>query len=215
MLYTGCVENRNDPLKLGRCQVRVVGIHTHDKTLLPTEDLPWAYPLQPITSAAISGIGYSPLGVVEGSWVVVMFRDPDELQQIIILGTVGGIPQEENKAIDEDQDESISIDGIPEKTESTPKGDVVTDGSGNTVTDGNGNPVTTTPTATTPETLPPSTPVTTATSKSMKVPGASAKKGIDALNKAMDKAGFTGKYGRASLLGIAMGESGCIPQAEG
>ena len=64
-LYTGCVENRQDPLKLGRCQVRVVGLHNHDKTNLKTEDLPWAYPMQPVTSAATSGIGHSPLGPVE------------------------------------------------------------------------------------------------------------------------------------------------------
>ena len=63
-LYTGCVENRQDPLKLGRCQVRVVGLHNYDKSQLKTEDLPWAYPMQPITSAGISGIGHTPLGPV-------------------------------------------------------------------------------------------------------------------------------------------------------
>jgi len=212
MLYTGCVENRNDPMKLGRCQVRVVGVHTHDKTSLPTEDLPWAYPLQPITSAAISGIGYSPLGVVEGSWVVIMFRDPDDLQQPIILGTIGGIPQAENKGVEEEDDDSISIDGVPEKTEDTPKGNFVTDGSGNTVTDGNGNPVQTGTSAVTNTTA--TTPATT-TKPSGKIPPASAKKGIDALNQAMDAVSFKGKYGRASVLAIAMGESGCVPQSEG
>jgi len=89
-LYTGCVENRQDPLKIGRCQVRVVGLHTDDKTILPTEDLPWAYPMQPVTSAAVSGIGHSPVGPVPGTWVILMFRDPD-LQMPIILGTLGGI----------------------------------------------------------------------------------------------------------------------------
>jgi len=88
-LFTGVVENRQDPLKLGRCQVRIVGIHTDDKTLLPTSDLPWAYPVQPVTSAAISGIGNSPVGPVPGTWVVVMFRDEDQ-QMPIIMGTIGG-----------------------------------------------------------------------------------------------------------------------------
>ena len=37
MFYTGIVENRSDPLQLGRCQVRIVGLHTHDKVQLPTE----------------------------------------------------------------------------------------------------------------------------------------------------------------------------------
>jgi len=218
MLYTGCVENRRDPMRLGRCQVRIVGIHTHDKTLLPTTDLPWAYPMQSITSAAINGIGQSPVGAVEGSWVVVMFRDPDELQQPIILGTVGGIPQRENKAIDEDEDDSISIDGTAQRVELTPRGDVLVDGSGNAVTDGNGNPVTTgtaTQTTTTQTTTTQRSEPRLIDSKPGVPPGPRAKPGIDALNKAMDATGFTGKYGRASLLAIAGGECGWVPQQEG
>ena len=104
-LYTGVVESRQDPLKLGRCQVRVMGLHTHDKTIMPTGDLPWAYPLQPLTSAGISGIGHSPLGPVEGSTVIIMFRDSDQ-QQPILVGTIGGIPQNEG-AVDEDNREMI------------------------------------------------------------------------------------------------------------
>jgi predicted chitinase len=88
--YTGIVENRIDPLNLGRCQVRVVGLHTHDKTQLSTEDLPWAYPLQPVTSAAMNGIGYTPVGPVEGTSVIIVFADED-LQQPIMMGTLGGI----------------------------------------------------------------------------------------------------------------------------
>lgn len=91
-LYTGCVENRNDPLKLGRCQVRIVGLHTESKVTLPTEDLPWAYPVQPITSAGTSGVGSAPLGPVEGSWVLITFMDPDE-QMPMMLGTLAGAYQ--------------------------------------------------------------------------------------------------------------------------
>ena len=132
-LYTGVVENRQDPFKLGRCQVRVVGLHTHDKTYIKTEDLPWAYPLQPVTSAGISGIGHSPLGPVEGSWVIVMFRDQYE-QQPIIVGTIGGIPQEDG-AIDDDDTEMILkedgyLPGTDEQTLSTKKGDLFKNTSG-------------------------------------------------------------------------------------
>ena len=128
-LYTGCVENRQDPLKLGRCQVRVVGLHNYDKTQLKTEDLPWAYPMQPITSAGISGVGHTPLGPVEGSWVVVMFRDEDQ-QQPIILGTVGGIPQAQG-TIDQDNDQMVlKEDGMLPGSD----GQTTTDSNGNTVT---------------------------------------------------------------------------------
>ena len=221
-LYTGCVENRKDPLKLGRCQVRVVGIHTHDKIALPTDDLPWAYPMQPITSAAISGLGQSPVGVVEGTWVVVMFRDED-LQQPIILGTIGGIPQKESTTVDEDEDSGITIDNnskraieLKKETEAidgpTPKRDeeipgALTTSTGTVVTDGNGVPVQ----AGTEKKLP-----NYNVPKGVKIPPpASANAGISALNKAMDAMGVTGKYMRASILGIAGGESGWIPQNEG
>jgi len=92
-VYFGVVENRSDPLELGRCQVRVVGLHTHDKSLLPTSDLPWCASLQPTTSAAMNGIGHAPLGPVEGTSVVVTYLD-DSMQQSLILGAVGGIATE-------------------------------------------------------------------------------------------------------------------------
>ena len=58
--YSGIVEDRiSDPMKLGRCKVRVFGFHTPDKIELPTEDLPWAIVMQPVNSAANSGIGTS------------------------------------------------------------------------------------------------------------------------------------------------------------
>lgn len=138
MLYTGVVENRYDPLKLGRCQVRVVGLHTHDKTKLPTTDLPWAYPMQSITSAAISGIGQTPLGLVEGTWVVIMFQDED-LQYPIIIGSIGGIPQTDNNVSVDDATIKLKIDG--EITQSSTQTNVVVDGQGKPVTTSDGTPV--------------------------------------------------------------------------
>jgi hypothetical protein len=82
-----------DPLMLGRLKVRVLGYHTDDKNLIPTEDLPWAYPSQPITSAAISGVGHTPMGPVEGTWVFGFFRDGESCQEPVVIGTFGGIPE--------------------------------------------------------------------------------------------------------------------------
>ena len=79
MFYTGVIEDRlNDPLKLGRCRVRIIGLHSADKQELPTEDLPWASIMQPINSAATSGIGISPTGLVEGAYVIVIFQDGND-----------------------------------------------------------------------------------------------------------------------------------------
>ena len=40
--FTGVVEDRNDPDKLGRVRVRCLGFHTEDLVDIPTADLPWA-----------------------------------------------------------------------------------------------------------------------------------------------------------------------------
>jgi hypothetical protein len=101
IFYVGIIEDRADPLMLGRCRVRVVGVHTADKTELPTEGLPWATPIQSITSAATSGIGESPTGVVESSTVLIIFTDPESKQSPMMLGTIGGIPVKANVYDDE------------------------------------------------------------------------------------------------------------------
>ena len=90
--YTGVVEDRNDPNKVGRVRVRALGHHTSNKTILPTADLPWAHCVLPITSAGISGIGQSATGLVEGSWVFGYFRDGNERQEMIVLGSLPGVP---------------------------------------------------------------------------------------------------------------------------
>jgi hypothetical protein len=121
----GCVENRMDPLMLGRCQVRIVGLHTHDKVELPTKDLPWAHPMGPITSASMNGIGWSPTGVVQGTWVIIIFMDEFK-QQPIMIGTIGGIPMTKSAAlIAEVTNGVVSTDEDGDLISST--GDIVTD----------------------------------------------------------------------------------------
>lgn len=90
--FYGVVEDRNDPLKIGRIRVRCFGWHSQDKTELPTENLPWAIPIQPIISAASSGIGHSPVGPIEGTWVMGFFQDGDVAQEPVVMGTLAGIP---------------------------------------------------------------------------------------------------------------------------
>ena len=91
--FHGVVEDRQDPDMLGKIKVRILGSHTKDKSYIKTEDLQWAYVAQGITSAAMNGIGTTPLGVVPGTWVFGFFRDGSACQDPCILGTFGGVPQ--------------------------------------------------------------------------------------------------------------------------
>ena len=88
--FTGVVESRDDPDKLGRVRVRAVGYHTEDKDDIPTEDLPWAWVMNPTTVPSMNGMGETPPFLVEGSWVLGFFRDPPLLQEPIILGSLPG-----------------------------------------------------------------------------------------------------------------------------
>jgi hypothetical protein len=128
--WIGVVEDREDPEKMGRCKVRIFGYHSEIKEFLPTKDLPWAIPIQPITSAATSGKGSSPLGPVEGSWVLGFFLDGEDMQQPAMLGTVAA------KTIAAGFSESPEV---PDTT--NPNDGVVKDPDGNPAIDSDGNPV--------------------------------------------------------------------------
>jgi len=93
--FTGVVENRDDPAKLGRVQVRCLGFHTEDLIDIPSADLPWAHVMHPVTDPSMQGLGNTPSFLVEGSWVIGFFRDANEKQQPIILGSLPGVPKTE------------------------------------------------------------------------------------------------------------------------
>jgi hypothetical protein len=92
--FVGVVEDRMDPQYAGRVRVRCLGHHTSNKNTLPTSDLPWAAVMLPTTASGISGIGSSATGLVEGSWVLGYFRDGDNRQEPVILGSLPGKPSE-------------------------------------------------------------------------------------------------------------------------
>ena len=92
--FVGVVEDRNDPQRLGRVRVRCLGFHIDDLNQLPTADLPWAHVMHPVTDPSMHGMGNTPSFLVEGTWVVGFFRDAEEKQQPIIMGSLPGRPEE-------------------------------------------------------------------------------------------------------------------------
>lgn len=83
--FIGEVEEREDPLKVGRVKVRCFGWHSRDKEELPTKDLPWAQTIQPVTAPAAA-----PSGLTVGIWVFGFFMDGDKAQRPMIMGQIPG-----------------------------------------------------------------------------------------------------------------------------
>lgn len=94
-IYRGVVENNNDPLKAGRCKIRVVGLHTQNikKDLIdsvPSENLIWAQPATPIFGGA-SQVGF--FGVpLQGAHVFLFFENGN-IMQPRYFATAPGIPR--------------------------------------------------------------------------------------------------------------------------
>jgi hypothetical protein len=89
--FIGTVEDRDDPLKLGRVRVRVMNMHSLKQSRAGTENLPWAYILNSPNSASLTGVGISPTGIQVGSTVVGFFMDGNEGNNPVIMGTLVGI----------------------------------------------------------------------------------------------------------------------------
>ena len=92
--FTGVVEDRNDPSKLGRVRVRIVGHNPDDKSIIPTKDLPWAHIMHPVTDPSMNGMGNTPSFLVEGTWVVGFFLDGVQKENPIVMGSLPGVPDE-------------------------------------------------------------------------------------------------------------------------
>lgn len=86
--WFGIVEDRKDPLSVGRCRVRIYGWHSEKKTDIPTNHLPWAHPVLPVTG----NVG-SVAAPREGTMVFGFFLDGKDAQFPVMLGIVPSIPE--------------------------------------------------------------------------------------------------------------------------
>ena len=97
--FTGVVEDRFDPEEMNRVKVRCFGYHSENRSDIDTDDLPWATVMMPTTSSGTSGIGDTPHGLMEGSWVVGFFRDGPSAQDPIIMGSVAAKNSPRSKSL--------------------------------------------------------------------------------------------------------------------
>lgn len=80
------IDRKNDDTQSGKLKIRIYGYHD-DETNLPDTDLPWAYPVLPITSSSHGHVGTSPTFVTEGATVVGFWMDKDK-QIPVVFGTI-------------------------------------------------------------------------------------------------------------------------------
>lgn len=86
--WMGVVESVDtDLLTVGRAKVRIFNWHTADINTLPTSDLPWSYPLLPVSH------GTNVPNYRCGDWVVGFFLDGRTGQQPIVMGILPSIAQ--------------------------------------------------------------------------------------------------------------------------
>jgi len=85
--FIGNVEDIHDPLQIGRVRVRYHGLHSEDIIELPTEALPWAIHIKPVTDGSFK----SPTGLLVNTTVFGFFADGSIGQYPIIIGVISGI----------------------------------------------------------------------------------------------------------------------------
>lgn len=94
-MYFAEVRKIDGPDRAGYVQVRKYGYENDEKNI-KDDDLQWAIPLQPITSAATGKVGTSPHGLRVGSRVVITYaiNDPEEKHPIILGSFARSAPYE-------------------------------------------------------------------------------------------------------------------------
>lgn len=90
--FIGVVEDIKDEMGVNRAKVRCLGYHSEDKSLVPTEALPWAF----IMDSTLSMDG--PM-MVPSDFVVGFFLDGQEAQQPVIIGSMRGIPTAKDNSV--------------------------------------------------------------------------------------------------------------------
>lgn len=116
--WKGVVEDRKDPIFLGRVRVRIFGWHTEDKLQLPTKDLPWAMPSLPIDN------GKNAVGLKEGDWCWGFFLDDSNAQKPVVVGYIPGIDEDAANPnvgfYDPTPDEELTADNVPRPPRMSP-----------------------------------------------------------------------------------------------
>lgn len=99
-IYKGVIEDNNDTEKqMGRCKIRIFGVHTPKKVKtetegIPTNEIPWAEPALGLFGGSVNGIGAWTVPV-QGTLVFIFFEQGNILKPRY-FATIPGYPTDQN-----------------------------------------------------------------------------------------------------------------------
>tara|TARA_B100001113_G_C21121914_1_gene627755 strand:+ start:58 stop:2826 length:2769 start_codon:yes stop_codon:yes gene_type:complete len=90
----GKFDNKQDLKGWGRrYKVRIIGLHDRGEETIPSQQLPWAQVMYPITAGGGQGEVYQTPGIRQGNFVFGFFMDGPEGQVPVIMGILGNNTQ--------------------------------------------------------------------------------------------------------------------------
>ena len=93
-IIPGKFDNKEQVTGWGRrYKVRIVGLHDQGEETLPSDQLPWAQVMYPITAGGGQGEVYQTPGIRQGNFVFGFFMDGPEGQVPVIMGILGNNTQ--------------------------------------------------------------------------------------------------------------------------
>ena len=91
---TGKYENKDTPDGWGRrYKVRIIGIHDQGETEIPSDQLPWAQIMYPVTSGGCQASSGQTSNLRQGMMVFGFFLDSQDQQIPVIMGVLGNNSQ--------------------------------------------------------------------------------------------------------------------------
>jgi len=76
-----------------RYKVRIIGIHDQGEATIPSDQLPWAQVMYPVTAGGGQGASYQTPGIKQGNFVFGFFLDGQDQQVPVIMGVLGANAQ--------------------------------------------------------------------------------------------------------------------------
>ena len=93
-IKTGKFDNKEEVKGWGRrYKVRIIGLHDRGEETIPSQQLPWAQVMYPITAGGGQGEVYQTPGIRQGNFVFGFFMDGPEGQVPVIMGILGNNTQ--------------------------------------------------------------------------------------------------------------------------